>query len=417
LVVVVGAAGAWLWCWYGLSQARTLATYDLWPEVYRAVARYLVLHPNDSAANLLCAEALIKDERLGLDQRIDESLARLGRIADTSSDGARARIAEARVQLFLQCRPFQAEQTLRRAMELAPDSFETNYLMWKLLDLTGRSSYAEPYFWKTYESGPVEFRALWLREWFMTQFYPTTASSALDGLMGFARGPRDNPSWVESHRFIEFRDAEPESPLAYAALARWFQAEGDLATALELLDRGAAKLSKERQEHPFYLAALIDVLIDLGEFERADECFERWSAASKVGEYWLVRSRVMQEIRGESAEAVKGYDQALREWPGPVDWRTMNRRANCLARLGDEEGAARERERAKAMEALMDGKALGRVRFVLGFLRDADRVKEVEDFYRRIGRSREAACWSEYIGRLNARPSGSDAAAGGGESR
>lgn len=404
--VVIAGAGMWLWCRQGLSQARALARHELWPEVHQTVGRYLWIHPGDAEANLLCAEAYIKDESLPTDLRIDQALSRLSRIADSAPEGARARIAEARVELFLRCRPFRAEQILLYAMELDATSFETHYLMWKLLELTGRSSSAEPYFWKTYELGRPEHRLLRLREWFLTQFFPVSACTLLDRLMGCAGGSADNVDQVEARRFIEFRNAEPESPLGHAALARWFQTEGDPTSALELLDGAAATLSKEAQEHPYFLATLVDVLIDLGEFERADECFRRWSAPASGGDYWLLCGRVMQEVRGEPAEAVKAYDQAQSEWPGTVDWHTMNRKASCLTQMGDRDGAARERERAKAMEGLMDAKVLKRIQFVLGSPTQPELVQEVVDFYRKIGRPREASCWSEYVNALSARRTG-----------
>jgi hypothetical protein len=411
--LLVAAAACWLWLDRGLTEARALAKHELWPDARPPLTRYLWLHPRDAQAHLLFAEALVKDEQLPAEQTIQQALAHLRAIPDESSEGARARMQEGRVELFLLFHATNAERLLRRAAELDPDSPEPYHLLWKLLDLTGRSHLAEPEFWKVYELSDAGAHALLLREWYMSQFYPATANPVLDLLMGVMVKPPADPSQTEAMRFIRFRNAEPESPLGYAALARWFQLQSEAKYGLETLEDAKAK-AKNVDQDPFYLASLIGILIELGELDSADECFRKWPEPGTGYEYWLARGQILQEVRNEYAEAVKAYDLALRDWPGPVDWRTRNRKANCLARLQDREAATRERDLAKRIEDLMAEKVHKRLRFALGFLRDPEKLKELADFYQQIGRPREAACWSEETARLRveAKPSASPGAEG-----
>lgn len=404
-LVLIGAGGTVAWFERGLSQARGLAKYGLWPDACRALTRYLWLHPRDPQARLLYAEALIKDERLPADKSAPQALAHLQAIPDTVPEGARARTQEGRLELFLRYHPARAERLFRRALELDPDTPEPYYLLWKLKDLTGRAHLAESEFWKVYEATVVDRRALRLREWYMSQFYPTTANPVLDRLMGFLTAKKSNPEQTEALRFIRFRNEEPESPLCYAALARWFQNEGDARYALESLDQAQTKIQDAEQD-PFYLATLISILIEMGELDRADQCLQRWPEPHTGYEYWLAEGQVLQEVRSQYAEACRAYDRALGEWPGSVDWRTRNRKANCLARLRDQAGAAREREQAKVIEQLMEEKVHQRLRYALGFLNEPKRAQELVDFYQKIGRPREAAAWSEHIAWLQARTAG-----------
>jgi tetratricopeptide (TPR) repeat protein len=188
-------------------------------------------------------------------------------------------------------------------------------------------------------------------------------------------------------------------------LARWFQLEGDSRFALTTLDQAKANIPDPEQD-PYFTGTLTSLLIELGELERADQCFQRWPEPRSGYEYWLTEGQVLQEVRGEYAQACAAYDRALSEWPGPIDWRTRNRKANCLARLRDQAGAARERERAKVLENLMEEKLHQRLRRALGFLEDPMQVQMVVDFYRQIDRPREAAAWEEQVARVTASKSG-----------
>ena len=404
LAAVVGAAA---WSGQGLGEARLRAKHGLWSEVHAPIDRYLWLHPRSPEANLLGAEALVKDDSLPLNQRIGGAVARLRTIPDDAPQAVEARLGEARVHLFLNYSPSTAELALRQALKIDPEDGDTNYLMWKLRDLTRRSEDAEPFFWKVLASRPEGQRAIVLRDWYLSQFYPLTSTSELDRMMAFRISPIDDAAIVESNRLVRFRASEPDSPLCNGAMARWFRTQGDLPFALDLLDRTPVADPPEGTWEPFFRGTLVDVLLDLGEIDRGGEEFDRWPAGDRGRDYLLARGRVLQDARDDSAGAAAAYVESLAAWPGTIDWRTMNRAANCLARAGDQEEATAMRERAAKLEALMDDKIHDRLRIVLGQLDHPAALQEVVTFYREIGRPQEAEAWSGYI-ELLGRQAGGD---------
>lgn len=404
LAAVVGAVA---WSGQGLGEARLRAKHGLWSEVHAPIDRYLWLHPRSPEANLLGAEALVKDDSLPLNQRIGGSVARLRTIPDDAPRAVEARLAEARVHLFLNYSPSAAEMALRRALEIDPEDGDTNYLMWKLLDLTRRSEEVEPFFWKVLTSRPEGQRAIVLRDWYLSQFYPLTSTSELDRMMAFRISPIDDAAIVESNRLVRFRASEPDSPLCNGAMARWFRTQGDLPFALDLLDKTPVADPPEETWEPFFRSTLVDVLLDLGEIDRGGEEFDRWPAGDQSREYLLARGRVLQDARDDPSGAAAAYAESLAVWPGAIDWRTMNRAANCFARAGDEEGATAMRKRAAKLEALMDDKIHNHLRVVLGQLDTPAALEEVVAFYREIGRPQESEAWSGYI-ELLGRQAGGD---------
>ena len=175
------------------------------------------------------------------------------------------------------------------------------------------------------------------------------------------------------------------------------RAQGELPHALELLDKTPPAEATDGLWEPFFRGTLVDVLLDLGDIDRAGEEFDRWPADDRGREFLLARGRVLEDARDDPAGAAAAYAESLAAWPGPIDWRTMNRAANCLARSGDQEGATGMRSRAASLEALMDDKVHDRLRIVLGQLDNPAALEEVVDFYRRIGRSQEADAWKRYL--------------------
>lgn len=240
-----------------------------------------------------------------------------------------------------------------------------------------------------------------LREWYFTQFYPVTATTDLDGIMGFRATPADKATEVESNRLFTFRGADPLDPLANAAMARWFVSEeADLPFALDLLDGSLAARPDECRRQPFFMGTLVDVLVDLGEMERAGREFDAWQAAEDSRDSWLARGRVEDEVRGDPAAAAAAYEEALAIWPGEIDWRTMNRAATCHARAGDRERAAALRARGAELERLLEEKTQSRLRAALVRLDNAEGLREVADFYETIQRPVEAAAWARFIDHL-----------------
>lgn len=405
------AGGGILWSERGLGEARLRAKHGLWSEVHAPVERYLRIHPGSAEANLLSAEAFVKNDALPLNERIGGAVARLRAIPDEAPQAVEARLAEARVQLFLNYSPAVAELAMRRALKLDPEDGDANYLVWKLLDLTRRSEDVEPFFWKVLAARPEGQRAIVLRDWYLSQFYPLTSTSELDLMMAFRISPVDDATIVESNRLLRFRGSEPDSPLCNAAMARWFRTQGDLPFALDLLDKTPSADPSDRIWEPFFRGTLLDVLLDLGDIDRAGEEFDRWPAGDHGRDYLLARGRVLQDARDDPAGAAAAYAESLAAWPGPIDWRTMNRAANCLARAGDQEGATTMRDRAATLETLMDDKVHDRLRIVLGQLDNPEVLQEVVDFYRKIGRPEEAEAWSGYIDLFGRQTADDDGAA------
>lgn len=394
LGVAVAAAGLAAWCHGGLAMAQGLARHGLWPEVHAPLVRYLRLHPRDPAANMLRAEALVKDDGLPLLQRITESIDRLERIPDDAPEAAAARTAAARVHLFLRYEPSAAWRSLERALAIDPDSLDAHLLAWRLLELIGRVDDVEEWFWKAYELSPSAEKALRLREWYASQFFPQTTLAEFDTLMGFRRAMTDPVDIVEGRRLQRFVRAEPAEPWAHAGLARWFLSRGEPEVAVEVFDRAATVVPAEKRVDPYYLSTEIDVLCDLGEAERAAEALSRWPRADRSRRFALARGRVLQDADGDPAGAVQAYDEALALWPGPVDWQTVNRSATCLARAGDEQAANERREEARRIERLMKEEVHQRLFKRLADLSDPAVLEEVETFYRDLKRPREAEAWA-----------------------
>lgn len=402
-LVTVAAVGGLVVVHRGLGTAEALARHGLWSEVHAPLGRYLWLYPSDTRANLLAAEALVRDDTQPLVRRITESLACLARIPDTSPAAAPARIAEARVQLFLRYEPMAASRSLERAVRLEPTSLEAHLLLWKLLELTGRAEDAEDTFWTCLELSPEDQRPLRLREWYVSQFFPLTSTADVDRLMGFRGAPSDPGAAVERRRYQRFRLAEPQEPVPHAALAALFLRENEPELAFEVLDEAAAQMPQERQTNPFILGVVVETLLELGETEHARETFDRWPEPHTGRWYSLVQGRVLQEAENDPAAAAAAYATAQTTWPGQVDWRTVNRRAGCLARAGDGDSAAAERERVQLIQEQIPQERLQSLLDALGRPEAPEVATEMALFYRGLQRAREAEAWEAVAARGGAR--------------
>ncbi|GIW96618.1 MAG: hypothetical protein KatS3mg110_4659 [Pirellulaceae bacterium] len=390
------------WCNRGLSNAHRLLQRQRWSEARWELWRYLWLHPRQPSALLLLADSYIRDESIPQQEAAVRALDTLQQIPDQSTYAAEARTKEGWIQLFMLHQPSRAEEKLRHAAELDRFAVEPRYWLWKLYDLTGRSNLAEPVVWQVLELTPEADRAMRLREWYMSQFFPLSGCAALDFRMGLL-GENEIPTVdVERRRFQLFRDAEPDRALGYAALARWLTREGMPQVALEVLQAGEKQLLDTEKSHPFFLATMIEVLIDLGKFAEAEAYFLRWPDEDRSFEYWRWRGVIEEEVRGDYQAAVAAYDQALPVWPGPVDWRMRVRKANCLARLGRAEEAERVRREAKQIEAQMDNSVHAPLRAALADLNDRRSLLRMAEFYRDLGRPREAASWLQLAMKLPA---------------
>jgi tetratricopeptide (TPR) repeat protein len=266
--------------------------------------------------------------------------------------------------------------------------------------LANRSEDADAPFWEFYELTPHAKRAEYLSQWYLSQFDTTSANPGLDRELG-AIGAHERPSREgEKRRYLLFREAEPDSPIPYAALARWYSTHRDFKTAREMLAEAEARVPAEKRDHPFYLAVSIVLHIELGEFDHATAAFERWPEPHRGFEYWRCRGLVLDEVLGQDEEAIAAYDQALQVWPGPTEWALRNRKANCLTRLGKTAEAEQVRADAAHVVSLMSAALHERLTKSLGHPDDPQQLMIVAKFYRDLGRTREAASWLQHIARL-----------------
>jgi tetratricopeptide (TPR) repeat protein len=414
LIVVGVLACAWLGYTVmrsqrGLAEAERLLKRNVFSKAREEIDRYLWLHPRDPQALLVAAEILTRDESLETGPAIARAQTLLARIPAADKLGPVARSQQARLSFFVLHRPLEGQRLFEEAIKLDPDYIHARYLLWKLLDLTGRSDSAEPLFWQIYEKTPPGDRPYLMREWYMSQFFPASANPLLDIQMGYSDPSKPlqlNPEYV---RLKEHRDAEPEEPVNHAALARWFQHDGDHTTALSLLEHGLKIPGADKD--PYFLSILLATLFERGDLDRAREFFQGWPEPREGYEYWRWAGMLADEADRNYPEAIKAYDQALAIWPGPVDWRTMYRRANCLARMRQPEAAAAARAEAKALESQMDTDIHMALREALDDknLQDRAKLQQVQDFYRALRRPREVAAWQEILDQLPAPQAAIDA--------
>jgi len=401
VAAVLGAAAAVGWFESAFRRADRYARSGLWPETRLELARYLRLHPRSDAAHLSFAEACVRDEELSRTDGIEWATKHLEQVSDQSPLAAMARSQQGRLELLLRLRPYRAERFFRHAITVNPRAVDPNFMLWKLGDLTGRSHLYEAEFWQVYAASTPAERGGRLGEWFMSQFFPATANPELDGVIGSLDAER-NAARTEARRYIQFRDAEPDGPYGYAALGRWFEQEGDPKFALAMLEKGARE-SPDSQSDPLFLASMVNALIAVGELERAAAVVDRWSAPRDGYEYWLSVGQIRHELRQDLEGALEAYGRALEFWPGPADWRTLNRQAACLNRLQRVAEATRLRERIAKVEALTSDAKLRSLRSALGAIDQPPRAAELAEFYRELGRPRETRAWEEHVAWLRQR--------------
>lgn len=397
-VVLLGACAALgavlVYSHMGLRAAEDLLAHELWPQARERLHDYVWLHPDNDRANLLLAEAYAKDEKLPPKEGATQAIIYLDRIPDSSADAARARLQQAGLYLLVLHQPGRAEKHARKAIDLGGGLLAYQFL-WQLLNLTGRAEDSEDVFWRVYELAPDDEKRFHLIEWYVQQFFPTTANEGVDRMMGVVR-PDEAPSrTTESGRYIRFREQEPDSVIGHTALAEWCQEEGDPDFAIRLLD--TAKDLPEAKSDPYFLSVSIATCLDLGEFNRAEECFDRWPESNRSHSYWKWRANIFDEVRANNAEALSAYDHALALWPGPADWGLYHRQAACLTRAKKPEEAARAVARADELKQILRSEELDRLLVIVKTSNKPEELVEIAGFYRKLGRGREAACWEKVI--------------------
>jgi tetratricopeptide (TPR) repeat protein len=357
----------------------------------------------DSEARLLMAEAYVKDDAstIPVRERVEAAIIHLQQIGDDRRHASMARLQEARLRLLILHQPARAERLLHQSLQLDPDSHDANLLMWRLLDITGRHTQSGPYFWKAYGLSSAVDRPGRLREWFFAEFFPGTANLDYDQVLS-TRATDEMPASIQ--RFLLFRDAEHDSPANHAAVARYFLVKGNPQHALKMLRR-ATDLSGTLRD-PFYVRILFETLMELGEYEKAKICFDKWPGPPSGFDYWRCKGMFHEKVLQDYAAACRAYETALKTGPGKVDWSVMMRLVHCLRQTGNTQRAERLQQRVNAIiRELLTNENLASIKSALLSLDNPGAVALVRDFYKSLRRDREAREWESYRLQLkNANP-------------
>jgi tetratricopeptide (TPR) repeat protein len=408
-ILALGVSVVWLgWEVWQIYRGRASAIHLLaqaeWAPARAQLSRYLRLFPNDFGARMLLAEAYGLDESLDGREGALQAIAQLQRVPDSAPQSAIARTKEGSLRLLLLSQPIAGERALRRAIELDFGNYEAHFMLWKVLELTGRSHLTEPVFWRAYETSPPENRLNLLREWFLSEFQPDAITAPLDRNMGFLADGEQAGVLVESKRLYRFWLTESESPIIGSAIARLYLRDGMRHEAREVF--AEIQIPSGAPVDPFYLATQISIHHDFGEFSEAQVCLDAWPEPQSGFEFWKWKGILLDDMAHDDGPAVDAYDQALAVWPGNSDGRLMHRKSRCLERLGRHQEASQVRERVTAIAGQMEPELHKRLRLSLNRLHDPAEVEALGDFYQRINRHREADAWNaqhrELLGRLQA---------------
>ncbi len=400
LIVIAGlvAAGMLLQVRAELTEARRHMGFGDFEEARACIDSFLKWFPASTEAHMLAAEVAIKDESLHSDAALSAALGHLRKIPDSDQLASRARIQEARIYLFLMDMPGRAEERLQKAIQLDSSTAEPYYLMWKLMDLTGRSFYAEEFFIQTYLFSPTELKPVRLREWYMSQFYPATANPTLDRLMQVTSGYQPSGAVSELRRFERFVAAEPTNPANSAIIARWYLLDGSPRDSLKFLKDAMPETVEPLQDSTF-ISTLINTLYDLGEFQQAWQFYEQWAPEDSY-EYHRWTAILEDDVRENRTAALAAYDRALSKWPGPADWRMMFRKANCLVQLGRTDEGNQIRKKAQQVEAMMEEDIHRPLRNALAAPDDPDTIQSMIDLYDQLEMQLESGFWRSELSRV-----------------
>ncbi|MCA8996681.1 MAG: hypothetical protein KDA80_06845 [Planctomycetaceae bacterium] len=398
-IVVIGTVllligvNVMIWLRGSLETARIARQRGNWSTTRAAAERYLILDPGNLEARMLAADGYFQDDSLDSVEAARAAISHYQKIPDQSEQGGLARSMEGRAAFLVLQEPSRAERLFLKAIEQDPDLFDAHYLLWQLDNMTERFYACEQHFREVYRLCPVDERPHRLREWYFSQFSPLSACGELDLLMGF-RQQRELPSEeIAFRRLSAFAEYEPNEPNTLAALAQWHLRNQSREAALQVLEK--IRDSPAAQASPFYMATLLETLIELGQFERADEVYAAWPKNGQ--EYYAkkVQGIYFQEVQGELEKAFEKYTEASEIWPGPTDWLMLNRRSRCLALLGRKEESAQAGELASQMEAMTDLSVHTKIRNALMNWENPNNLETIVDFYESLSRPWEANSWRE----------------------
>ncbi|MGE5195303.1 MAG: hypothetical protein ACM3U2_22650 [Deltaproteobacteria bacterium] len=368
--------------------------------------RYLRLYRSDARARLMLAQAIVADDDRPAEDAARDAVAELALIPDESPCAAEARTRAGRLLFLILLRPGDAEPLFDKAIELKPDALDPCIMLWNLRNVTGRFHLTQALFWRIYDLSADSDRPLRLRDWYLSEFGRGSAFAELDRKLGVLEKDASPSMHSEFDRLRYIRLAQPDWPPGTAALARLLRDEGYRELALQVLELAGP----EALHDPYFIGTRIQLAMDAGDFDEATEWFSRWPEPREGYEYWFFRGTIADEVRRDDAEAIVSYEQALREPLGDTDWQVLNRLAHCLLRSGRIAEARTARERAGQLEKLMEREFHQKLRKAFGDLDNPDSIREIIEFYRKLGRQREVAEWNAWLKRLAAEPSESTGA-------
>lgn len=378
------------------TTARDLLDRKRWSEARKTLGWLLKIRPGNSTLRLMMAESYAKDDSGSAEGNASAAIEHMRQIPDQAPEGPDARMYEARLTFLVLRRPYEAERLVRHALKLTPSSADARLLLWTILGMTGREELAEPVFRELYDLGPAAARLGYLRNWYFSQIDPLRMTASLDERMGFRESETESTRRVELKRLLAIRALEPEEPSAHAAVARWFQAEGDPEQALLVLEQGD-RLPTARDDS-FFVATFIDVLIEAGQFERAAELLKLWQEPHPRHAYLRLQGILREDLDRDYRAAADAYSQAETLWPGPTDWKCRFRFANCLTLIGESARAEEVRHRAEQVRDLFSPRSQDQLRKALEGPDRRENLERILDFYRILGREDEVSFWRATAG-------------------
>lgn len=398
LICVTGLALGVIWAsWersidHQWSAARSAAGAGRWKAARDHLDNYLYWHSDNPDAQLLKAEAEIMSEVLPPASAATRARFHLQQIPDSSDAAARARLQEARIALLLQMKPGEAQRLLHESLRLDDSSVEANILMWQLFDLTGRHVLSHPYFWRAYDLSPPAEHGRLLRDWFLSEFYPEDLHSTLFSQLGVS-SVGGIPAAV--NLLVRFRESEPEADFLHAALARYYLDLGNLKATTELL-REVRDMSTAMNDS-FFVSVLFGALIELGEFQKAEETFQAFPEPHDGYLYWRSASMYFDYVRDDTNAALHAFSKVDECPPAKFDWGLMNRHSVRLRKSGDATQADELRTKVDRLtQNVLTAENTSELRSLVRSPHDPRTAETLINFYREFQLDREVSAWEEY---------------------
>lgn len=395
-LIVISAGLRFLWLRHVPDRAARLIAGRKFADAQKLLKTYLFWYRTDWQARLLLAEAHGLDDDSSTS--VADALEQLSFIPNSVPEAADARFREGQLQFLIRHRPAAAERLLRQSLRMRPNSLPANLLLWKLLDVTGRQPETAPFFWKAYEQSDAKEQPYRLREWYLSEFSPGSASMDLDRRWGIL-GDQEPPTQSSEFRRLEmFMRDEPDAALGYASAAMWCIRNRDLERAVQLL-ADAAKLPDAWQE-PQFVAATIALALEQGQFPTAEEALSRWPEPQTGYEFFKLQGTILDEVKRDIPAAVEAYRSAIQADTGDAEWTTQNRLAHCLRKKGEDSAAKIVQKQAKIVEELMEPDVQRKIREGLVNVQDPRGLRPILELYQALGRQREVDAWKKVISAL-----------------